>query len=181
MSYALRLACAEDIGALRTLIPLSARQLQAHYYSPAQIEAALGPVFTVDSRLIADQTYFVAEAGATIAGCGGWSKRETLFGSAEGPHAEGSRELDPAREPARIRAFFVHPEWARQGIGRALMRACEDAAFAAGFRSMELVATLAGEALYAAFAYRATQRYAIDLPGGLTMNVVRMHKPLAPA
>src|SRR5579862_1314344 len=179
MSFVRRLATEADIGQLENLIPLSARQLQADYYTPAQIEAALGPVFAVDKRLIEDGTYFVAEAETRIVGCGGWSKRETLFGGADGPHAEGSRELDPACEPARIRAFFVHPEWARQGIGRALMQACEEAARAARFRDMELVATLAGEPLYSALSYRAVERYAIELPGGLEMVVVRMHKRIA--
>ncbi len=173
----LRRATAADIPALEALIPLSARTLQAAYYSPAQIEAALGPVFGVDRQLISDATYFVVEEGGQIVGCGGWSKRKTLFGGDEGRSADEESRLDPHRDPARIRAFFVHPDWARRGIGRQLMEACERAATAAGFRTLELVATLSGEPLYAAFSFRVVERYEIPLPNGLTLPVVRMLKP----
>ncbi len=172
----LRLANAADIPALEELIPLSARTLQASHYSPEQIEGALGPVFGVDRHLISDGTYFVAEAAGRIIGCGGWSRRKMLFGGDEGRAAGEEALLDPNADPARIRAFFVHPDWARQGIGRGLLEACEQAAARAGFRAMELVATLTGEPLYAAFAYRVVERYEIPLPNGLTLPVVRMTK-----
>lgn len=174
----LRLACADDVPALEALIPLSARALQAATYSPAQIEGALGTVFAVDRQLIADGTYFVAERDSQMVGCGGWSRRKTLFGGDRGRSPLADPLLDPKRDAARIRAFFVHPACARQGVGRLLMSACERAAAEAGFRAMELVATLAGEPLYAAFAFCAVERYDVALANGLSLPVVRMAKAL---
>ena len=176
----LRLAAAPDVPVLEALIAQSVRVLQAAAYAPAQIEAALGSVFAVDCQLIADGTYFVVERGDAIIGCGGWSRRKTLFG---GHHATTARDdslLDPAHDAARIRAFFVHPAHARQGIGSLLLAACERAALAAGFRHLELVATLTGEPLYRAFAFQAVERYAVTLPNGLPMAVVRMVKTSGP-
>ena len=170
-----RLARDEDIPVLEALIPLSARELQAPYYSPAQINAALGHVFGVDRQLIADGTYFVVEQDGTILGCGGWSKRRSLYGG-DAHRAEPDSELDPAHDAARVRAFFVHPAWARRGIGRSIMAACEQAITAAGFRRVDIVATLAGEPLYAAFGYNVVERYEVPLPGGLNLPVVRMTK-----
>jgi hypothetical protein len=115
-----RLATDDDVPALEALIPISARTLQAPHYSPAQIEAALGPIFGVDRQLIRDRTYFVVERDLQLVGCGGWSKRSSLFGG-DGARAELDPELDPQRDPARVRAFFVHPAWARRGIGRSIM------------------------------------------------------------
>lgn len=176
----LRLAEARDEPALASLIALSARTLQAATYAPAQIEAALGSVFAVDTQLIADRTYYVAERGGVIVGCGGWSRRKTLFG-AHGTSASGEdTPLDPTRDAARIRAFFVHPAHARQGIGRELLVTCERAAIAAGFRRLELVATLAGEPLYLAADFRAVERYEIRLPDGSALPAVRMVKTPSP-
>jgi GNAT superfamily N-acetyltransferase len=175
MKWVPRLARPEDIPALESLIPLSVRELQAAYYSPAQREAALGPVFGVDRQLIEDGTFFVVEQGGEIVGCGGWSRRRSLFGGDHG-RTEPDPELDPRHEPARIRAFFVHPSWARRGIGRSILTACEHAIRDAGFRIAELVATLAGEPLYAAFGYGAVERYEVALTGGLSLPVVRMTK-----
>ncbi len=107
-----RLAREEDIPALEALIPVSVRVLQAPYYSAAQMEAALGPVFGVDKQLIRDGTYFVVENDAQVVGCGGWSKRKSLYGGDSGRAGEDA-QLDPRRDPARVRAFFVHPAWAR--------------------------------------------------------------------
>jgi len=165
-----------DVVALEALIALSTRALQAAYYSPAQIEGALGSVFAVDRQLIADGTYFVVSDGAAIVGCGGWSKRRTLYGGDTGRAAGTDTLLDPNRDAARIRAFFVHPQWARRGIGRQLLRACEEAAAAGRFTRLELVATLAGEPLYAAAGYRADERFDIALANGLTLPAVRMSK-----
>ncbi len=173
--WTVRLAQERDIAALSVLIPLSVRALQAAYYSPAQMEAALGPVFGVDRQLIRDGTYFVVEAGEQMVGCGGWSRRRALFGGDQGRAGEDDL-LDPQCESARVRAFFVHPEWARRGIGRCILTACETAISEAGFQTIELVATLAGEPLYAAFSYTATERYEIALPGELRLPVVRMNK-----
>ena len=178
MTFALRQAREQDIPALAALIPLSVRSLQAQDYSPAQMDAALGPVFGVDRELIRDGTYFVVENTGALIGCGGWSRRRSLFGGDAGRAAGESALLDPARDPARIRAFFVHPEWARRGIGRQILNACEQAIARARFRSIELVATLAGEPLYAAFSFTAVERYDIALPDGLELPVVRMIKVL---
>lgn len=175
---ALRVARASDIPGIAVLIPLSVRGLQAPHYSPAQMDAALGSVFGVDRELIRDGTYFVVAHGGTLAGCGGWGRRRSLFGSSEGRADSEAALLDPARDPARIRAFFVHPDHARRGIGRRLMTACEAAIVAAGFHAAELVATLAGEPLYAAFGYRADERFEIPLAGGLALPAVRMSKTL---
>ncbi|HEV3238981.1 MAG TPA: GNAT family N-acetyltransferase [Casimicrobiaceae bacterium] len=175
-----RRAEARDVPALEALIPLSARALQAATYATAQIEAALGTVFAVDRQLIADGTYFVAARDGAIVGCGGWSRRRTLFGGEHGVVRDDSL-LDPAQDAARIRAFFVHPAHARQGIGRLLLAACEHAAGSAGFHRLELVATLAGEPLYRAFAFHAIERYDLQLPNGVPLPVVRMAKTLAVA
>jgi N-acetylglutamate synthase-like GNAT family acetyltransferase len=163
-----------DIPALEALIPLSVRGLQAAHYSTAQMGAALGPVFGVDRQLIRDGTYFVVEAADRVVGCGGWSKRKTLYGGA-GEDAE----LNPQLDPARIRAFFVHPDWARRGIGRSILLHCEVAAIQAGFRNAELVATLTGEPLYARFGYMVVERYEAPMTEGLSLPVVRMAKRLS--
>ncbi|HEX5242602.1 MAG TPA: GNAT family N-acetyltransferase [Tepidisphaeraceae bacterium] len=172
-----RLASEHDIPALEALIPLSVRTLQASFYSPAQMEAALGPIFGVDRQLIRDGTYFVIERDEAIIGCGGWSRRRSLYGSDNGRAGE-DQLLDPKRDAARIRAFFVHPAWARRGIGRSIMIACERAITASGFRSVEIVATLPGEPLYAAFGYSVIERQEIPLTAGLSLPVVRMSKPM---
>jgi len=179
MSFALRVACEDDIPAIEALIPLSVRALQAAHYSEIQMAAALGPVFGVDRELIRDGTYFVAGSGSDVVGCGGWSRRRTLFGGDHGRSDVASPPLDPHRDAARIRAFFVHPDWARRGIGRRIMQTCEAAIAAAGFRTVELVATLAGEPLYASFAYQPIERLEIPLTGDLHLPVVRMTKSLA--
>ncbi|HKS37157.1 MAG TPA: GNAT family N-acetyltransferase [Verrucomicrobiae bacterium] len=177
MNWIPRLASEEDIPGLEELIPLSVRSLHAPYYSPAQIEAALGPVFGVDRQLIRDGTYFVTELDGRIVGCGGWSRRKSLFGGDRGRDGEDAA-LDPDRDPARIRAFFVHPAWTRRGIGRSLLAACEQAMLGARFRTVDLVATLAGEPLYAAFGYSVVERYEVVLAGGLSLPVVRMTRRL---
>jgi N-acetylglutamate synthase-like GNAT family acetyltransferase len=177
MNWTPRVARAADIPALEELIPLSVRALQAAYYSPAQMEAAIGPIFGVDHQLIADGTYFIVEHEGRVIGCGGWSKHKSLCGS--GPAGEGEdTELDPKNDPARIRAFFVHPSWARRGIGWSILAACETAIVAAGFPRAELLATLAGEPLYAAFGYAVIKRYDLTMANELPLPVVLMAKPL---
>ena len=174
-NWSLRVAVMGDVPALEELIPLSVRALQLAHYSHAQMEAALGPVFGVDRQLITDGTYFVVEEAGRIAGCGGWSRRKAVFG---GDRARSGQDelIDPSRDPARIRAFFVHPDFARRGIGRAILAACEEALLQAGFHSAELVATLAGEPLYAAFAYEVVERYEVAMTNGLTLPVVKMRR-----
>lgn len=174
-AFTIRLAREEDVPALEVLIPLSVRALQSQHYCAAQMEAALGPVFGVDRHLINDGTYFVAETAGQIAGCGGWSRRRAVFGGDRSRAGEDAF-LDPAVDPARIRAFFVHPAWARRGIGRAILEACEKALMAAGFCEAMMVATLTGEALYAALGYSVEERHEVPLSNGLTLPVVRMKK-----
>jgi protein tyrosine phosphatase (PTP) superfamily phosphohydrolase (DUF442 family)/GNAT superfamily N-acetyltransferase len=179
MPWPLRLARTGDVPALEALIPLSVRALQAPYYSSTQMDAAIGPVFGVDNQLITDGTYFVVEAGGRIIACGGWSKRKAVCGGDRGRTGEDEL-IDPARDAARIRAFFVHPDFARRGIGRAILLACDQAILANGFDRAELVATLAGEPLYAASGYEVVERYDYPMSGGLTLPVVRMGKRLKP-
>jgi predicted N-acetyltransferase YhbS len=174
----IRLANAADIPALEKLIPESVRSLSSDYYSIVQIESALLNVFGVDTQLIRDGTYFVAEADGQIVGCGGWSRRKTLFGSDRAKATTEDSLLDPGTDPARIRAFFVHPDWARRGIGGRLIKACEEAARAAGFQAIEMVATLPGEPLYTAFGYRVTERFDIPLPGEMGLPAALMRKEL---
>ncbi|MBZ5714010.1 GNAT family N-acetyltransferase [Nannocystis pusilla] len=178
MNPPLRLATFADAPALRELIATSARALQQHDYSAAQIEAALRSAYGVDSQLITDGTYFVAEAEGAPVACGGWSFRRTLFGGDDQPGRQADR-LDPAREAARIRAFFVHPGWARRGLGSAILGRCEAEARAAGFAAAELMATLPGVRLYAALGYEAAAAQEVPLAGGLTITFVPMRKALS--
>ncbi len=174
---ALRLATAADLPAIRELIPRSVRALGRTCYSPAQIESAIRHVFGPDTRLIDDGTYFVVTDAPGLVGCGGWSRRRTLYGGDQMKSAEDPL-LDPATEPARIRAFFVAPERARQGIGSMVLRASMYAAAVAGFRDAQLVATLPGERLYAAHGFVAVERIDAPLPDGLTIPFVRMRRAL---
>ena len=173
----IRVATAEDLPALKALIPLSARALSRGYYSEEQTEGAIRHVFGPDSRLIADGTYFAAEQDGELAGCGGWSRRRTLFGGDQMKSAEDPL-LDPATEAARIRAFFVHPSFARRGVGSAILGACMDAARAAGFRRMELASTLPGVPLYEAFGFQKREPIDIPLPDGVVLPVIRMERAL---
>ncbi len=176
----LRLGTSQDIPALQNLIDQSVRALSIDYYSPAQIESALTNVFGVDTQLIADQTYFVAESGAQIVGGGGWSKRNTLFGGDQAKSHETDALLTPGKQPARLRAFYVHPDWSRRGIGRLITIACETAARSAGFTSVELIATLPGQPLYEANGYEIVSPFEIPLPDGLFLPAFRMVKTLIP-
>jgi GNAT superfamily N-acetyltransferase len=193
----LRTPTVADLAAIRELIAASVRGLQ-HEYSEGQREQALASVFTPDTQLIADGTYFILEtaegsfletaegslmgaSNGTLAACGGWSWRKTLYG---GDHHHASRNaarLDPATEAAKIRAFFVHPQWARRGLGTRLLAACERAAWDAGFRRCEMGATLSGVPLYERHGYRRVADILVDLPGGERLPVVRMEKRLTSA
>jgi GNAT superfamily N-acetyltransferase len=174
-SGAIRVARVEDVLALNELIGLSVRGLQGPHYSKEQMEAAIGPVFGVDMQLIHDQTYFVAEENGRIVGCGGWSRRKTKCGSSQG-RTEPDPEIDPATEAPRIRAFFVHPGFARCGIGSAILKRCEEGLLAAGFRRAEIGATLTGESLYKSFGYETFEAFDIPLSNGLPLPCVRMRK-----
>lgn len=175
MNLTLRTAVPADIPALTALIAASVRVLQAPDYTESQREGALKSVYGVDTQLIADRTYFVAEVDGTIVACGGWSKRKTLFGA---DHCAGREDslLDPACDAAKIRAFFVHPGWVRRGIGTRVLEACESAALAAGFRRFEMGATLTGVALYKARGYREVEEIGVPLGNGELLPIVRMEK-----
>jgi GNAT superfamily N-acetyltransferase len=180
--FAIRLATPEDIPHLRALIDVSVRVLQREDYSAEQLEAALGTAYGVDTQLIADRTYYVVEAlqaadGPVKAACGGWSMRKTLYGSDHGPYRDNAA-LDPARDAAKIRAFFVHPEWTRRGLATLILKTCEDIAYARGFRRFEMGATLTGVPMYAARGYAEIERIEVPLPNGLTLPVVRMGKTI---
>ncbi len=184
--FTLRLARPEDAPILEALILASVHGLQAGTYTEAQREAALGPVFCVDDALIEDGTYFVVEAVAEgrIVGCGGWSRRQAKYGRSEPRSEDGAKVyLDPTHDAARIRAFFVHPDFARQGIGRALLLECERALQRAGFTSAVLSATLAGVPLYTAMGYVVEKEYEAPLKSRdgsyLGLPIVRMSKSFA--
>ena len=177
--FQIRLATAEDVPVLRELIRASVRGLQAQDYSAEQLECALETVYGVDSQLIADGTYFAVEAvpERVIVGCGGWSKRKTLYGGDVWRGREDSL-LDPKTQPAKIRAFFVDPKWARTGIGGMVLEACERAAKEAGFRSLEMGATLTGVPFYAAKGYAEDEKLEVPIRDGLTLPIVRMTKEI---
>lgn len=176
-SFRLRVATTEDMAEIRGVINASVRGLQARDYSAAQIEAALATVFTIDSRLIADGTYFVAltESGE-MAGCGGWSKRKTLYGGDNQVEKIVPELLDPAVDRAKVRAIFVHPRFARMGLGSLILEASEGAALAAGFKRFEMGSTLTGVALYSLKGYVEVDRVAVPVGQGETIEVVRMVK-----
>ena len=182
--FTIRGALPSDVPVLRQLIDSSVRRLQSQDYSPAQIDIALRTVFGVDSQLIGDGTYLVVETvplasegeqQPVIVACGGWSKRKTLFGG-DRWHARQDDLLDPAIDAAKIRAFFIHPDWARQGIGTQLLDACESAARAAGFTRFEMGATLTGVKLFQQRGYAALERLEVPLEGDITLPVVHMIK-----
>jgi GNAT superfamily N-acetyltransferase len=178
MDYQIRRAALEDRAALERLIAESARGLSRGDYSDEQVEAAIASVFGVDTDLIHDGTYYVAESGGEPVGCGGWSRRRTLFGG-DRFAARDSGYLDPSTEPAKIRAFFVHPGWARRGVAGAILETCEREAGARGFRALELMATLPGVRLYAARGYEAGERVAYEIADGVKIELVPMRKELA--
>jgi GNAT superfamily N-acetyltransferase len=175
----IRKAAVADIPRLREIIEASVRGLPANDYSPTQLEGALRSVYGVDSQLIADGTYLVAEdfsqPDPAIVACGGWSKRKTLYGGDQYAGREDSL-LDPAHDAAKIRAFFVHPKFARRGIGSMILEACEDAARAAGFMRFEMGATLSGVAFYKAKGYVEVENHAVPLGNGETLPIVKMMK-----
>ncbi|HEY9518745.1 MAG TPA: GNAT family N-acetyltransferase [Gemmatimonadales bacterium] len=177
MTDLLRPARSTEVPALNVLIAASARGLSGGFYTPEETDLLIRHVFGVDTQLIADQTYFVIERDGTLAACGGWSGRRTLFG---GDQAKETLDplLDPATEAARIRAFFVRPEWARQGLGRRMLSHAESCAARAGFRRAELMATLPGEPFYRDAGYERLEPVAHRLPGGATVRLVRMGRAL---
>jgi GNAT superfamily N-acetyltransferase len=180
----IRPAVSTDIPVLRELIDASVRRLQSSDYSAAQIDSALRTVFGVDSQLISDGTYLLVEAVSAVSdvgqhpvivACGGWSKRKTLYGGDRWRDRQDDM-LDPGTDAAKIRAFFIHPDWARQGIGTLLLDACESAARAAGFSRFEMGATLTGVKLFQTRGYVAMERLEVPLEGEITLPVIHMVK-----
>jgi GNAT superfamily N-acetyltransferase len=176
-NFYLRIAGGDDVAAIRELIKASVRKLQAADYSVAQREGALATVFTVDSQLIKDGTYFVAiaEDGA-MAGCGGWSFRKTLYGGDHQMEETAPEKLDPRVDAAKIRAIFVHPDFARMGLGSLILETAERAAEGEGFTRFEMGSTLTGVALYERKGYREMERRKVPVSAEEAIEVVRMVK-----
>lgn len=174
-----RLATDDDIPALQVLIAASARGLSAGYYTTAEVEASVAHVFGVDSQLIADRTYYIIDGPRGPAAAGGWSARITLYGGDQMKNVADPL-LNPATDPARIRAFFVHPQWARRGLARQLYEVCAADAWRAGFRELELMATLPGMPLYEALGFTTVARVTVPLPGGVEVAFTRMRRAIAP-
>ena len=177
-AFTIRVARIDELQTLENLIPDSVRTLSQEFYSEAQIEGGIREIFGVDTQLIHDGTYYVVEVDGHIAACGGWSKRKTTYG-ADKMKQEEDNLLDPQKDPARVRAFFVHPDWARRGIGKGLLERCVKDAKTAGFTSAFLVATLPGEQLYKRYGFEVIRRYNHNLSSGLNFPIVDMKKKLS--
>ena len=172
-----RLASDADVPAVRGLIETSVRGLSEPLYSRQQVDSALRYLLGPDSQLIADGTYYLADVEGEVIASGGWSRRQTLHGGDQFKHGDDPL-IDPAREPARLRAFFVDPRWARRGIGGLMFHICSTAARAAGFRELELTATLPGEQLYATLGFAVVERGAVTMPDGVALETALMRRSL---
>ena len=177
VEFTSRLAVATDVAALTSVMDRAIAELQRAFLDEAQI-ASSRAIMGIDTQLIDDGTYFVVESGTDIAGCGGWSRRATLYG---GNHTPGrdSQLLDPSVDPARVRAMYTNPAYTRRGVGRLILSLCEAAAGAEGFTSLELMSTLSGEPLYTAYGFRPLERLE-DSTGGVPVPLVRMEKSVEP-
>ena len=173
----LRVATLDDERALDVLMKESAAAIFPRFYDAQQAVSAIRYVPEVDRMLIEDGTYFILEAGSEAVGCGGWSRRDRLY-TGRGDAPDDARPLDPATEPARVRAMFVRPDWTRRGLGRRILEACEDAARSEGFRQLFLMATLAGVPLYRAYGFRQIEETEVTLPDGVRVPAVSMDKPI---
>jgi GNAT superfamily N-acetyltransferase len=170
-----RIARREDLEALRVLMDAAISELQKPFLAPAQI-ASSRTIMGLDSQLVEDGTYYVVESAGKLAGCGGWSRRATLYGGDQSP-GRSAALLDPKTEAARVRAMYTHPDHVRKGVGRLILGLCEAAARAEGFQSVELMATMAGEPLYRACGFEAVERVE-DARGGAGVPLLRMRKSL---
>jgi len=173
----LRVATVADEAAVDALMKDSAAVLFPRFYDEREAASAVRYVAQVDPMLLADGTYFVLDADGEVVGCGGWSRRDRLYtgsGDAEGD----ARLLDPAREPARVRAMFVRADWTRRGLGRRILEACEAAARREGFRTLSLMATLPGVPLYLAYGFRPLEDVEVVMPDGVGIACVSMEKPI---
>jgi GNAT superfamily N-acetyltransferase len=170
-----RLAVIADVPALTALMDSAIAELQRGFLDDAQIESSRA-IMGIDTQLVEDGTYFVVEIDGEIAGCGGWSRRATLYG---GDHTPGrdSQLLDPAVDAARVRAMYTHPRFARRGVGRLVLSLCEQAAAREGFTRLELMSTLSGEPLYTAYGFEPVERL-VDSTGGAPVPIIRMQKPV---
>lgn len=177
MQYLIRKASLNDCNKIEELITISARGLSINDYTSEQIEGALSGAFGLDTQLIRDGTYFVAEADELMVGCGGWSRRKTLFGS-DKRKSRDSAKLNPETDAAKIRAFFIHPEWARKGIGKAILERCESEAKLYGFHSLELMSTLPGVKFYRSCGFIGTEQIEYKLPSGTLITFLPMGKVL---
>lgn len=177
--YQLRTANLNDLAALQRLIEASVRALQANDYGLAEIDAAVRTIFTVDTQLVTDGTYFVVEdeTGA-FAACGGWSRRKTLYGGDSQVESKAPELLDPTVDAAKIRAIFVHPDHARKGLGSLVLKSAEEAAAAEGFRDLEMGATLTGYPVYLKYGYTEIERHYAPIGDGLSIEIVKMRKSL---
>lgn len=171
-----RWATAADLPALQSLMALSIAALQSEFLSSEQV-AASHAIMGLDTQLVEDGTYLVAEKDGIIVGCGGWSRRATLYGGDHSTSLRDPKLLDPPRDAAKIRAMYTHPDFARQGIGRLILSECEQAAAAVGFRAVELMATLSGQRLYVACGYEAIETVEA-IASAIAVPLVRMHKHL---
>jgi GNAT superfamily N-acetyltransferase len=170
-----RTARMQDVPEIERLLVASVRSLNTQHYTKDEVESALRYALTLDYNVIADGTYFVGVSHGHIIAGGGWSRRDAVYG-----HGDGSaRFLDPARDAAKIRSMYVHPAYARRGIGQRLMQMSEAAAYGKGFRELELMATLTGEHLYLKCGFKIVERIALEMPDGHVLNGVHMHKWLA--
>lgn len=176
-TFSSRLATLNDLPELHSLMEISIRQLIGVFLDAQKVEASF-ELMGVDTNLITDGTYFAIEEDGKIIGCGGWSRRATLFG---GDHTSGrdARLLDPATEPARVRAMYTHPNYARQGIGRFMLGLCEEAAKKEGFTSLALMSTIAGEPLYVTYGFQVEERVEVPTSTGLTIPLTRMTKVIS--
>jgi N-acetylglutamate synthase-like GNAT family acetyltransferase len=177
MQVSLRRATRLDIPEIERVIRESVAGISSRSYDAEQVKSALTYIAHLDPELVDDQTYFVAETSGAIVACGGWSKRAKLY-AGSGSNANDSEMLDPARDAARIRAMFVVPQFERRGIGRMILERCEHDAHEAGFRRLELMAMLSGEAMYAAAGYRAVENVPARLEDGTPFPLTRMTKAL---
>ena len=177
MALTIRLATLDEMAALEAVMDAAIEDLQRGFLTPAQI-ASSRAIMGIDTQLIEDGTYFVVDEGGAIAGCGGWSRRATLYGSDHTPGRD-ARLLDPAAEPARVRAMYTDPAFARRGVGRLILQACEDAARDEGFSRLELMATMSGRPLYTAYGFEPIEDLTDDR-GGEPVPLTRMAKPITP-
>lgn len=175
-NFTARLAEERDLPYLPALIEASVGTLQRSFLTDAQIEASRA-IMSLDTQLVRDDTYFVVECDGRLAGCGGWSKRATLYGGDNSVHARDPALLDPAHDPARVRAMYTHPDFARQGVAKIILSMCETAAAAEGFARVELMATMSGVPLYQASGYHAVAPNPVDV-NGVEIPLVRMEKNL---